>query len=207
MDADVFDELLDNSSQDDGRTIWTALRPVIHGQNEPMCVRPYEAYTDGLFYLPGDIRLYEFEEKLPEYWINARRQSKHSLVATCAIGSVVDRIGAQLDLDIAIYDVGPNIGLLYPCRRVELRLPSCPGVMRLTLPPRNQNDGPGSHVLDTGVGSSNEELAPQDIEISHGRPVFIGYIPARFRSYGGRMLRTHRDMLARINREFRGSFP
>lgn len=205
MDSNVFDDLLDNSGSDDGRTIWTAVLPVMRGANEPRFIRPYEAYTDGLFYLPGDIRLYEFEEKLPVHWSDAQRQSKHALAATCAIGRAIDDIGEELGLDIAIYDVGPNIG---PLNRTVVLDSDClvvPVSCDLLSLRAIRTMG---RVLTSWIQEWDliAKLAPADEEILRGRPAFIGYIPQQFREYRGKMLSTHADMLARIQTEFRGDF-
>ena len=205
MEAAVFDDLLDNSDQEEGRTIWTALLPVVHGQQQPRFIQPYEAYIDGLFYLPGDVRLYEFEEMLPEYWHDAQRQSKHALAATCAIGQAVDEVGRRLRFDIAIYDVGPNIG---PLNRVvvldsdHIVVPVSCDLLSLRAI-RTM-----SRVLVSWIQEWDlvAKLAPRDAVVFHGRPAFVGYIPLRFRSYGGKMVSTHKDMLTRISREFRGDF-
>ena len=205
MDADVFDALLDNSSQDEGRTIWTALLPVMQRQNEPRLIPPYEAYTDGLYYLPGDIRLYEFEEKLPEYWGDAQRQSAHALSAICAIGRAIDQLGRRLRIDLAIYDVGPNIGPLNRSVVLDsdfLAVPVSCDLLSLRAI-RTMSRVLASWIREWELVT---RLAPRGTSISRGRPAFIGYIPQRYRSYGGKMLRTHGDMLARIHREFRGDF-
>lgn len=205
MDAAVFDELLDHSSTDNGRTIWTALLPVLQGEKQPQFIRPYEAYTDGLFYLPGDIRLYEFEQKLSEYWQDAHRQSKHALNATCAIGGAVDEVGRRLSLDVAIYDVGPNIGPLNRSVVLDsdhLVVPVSCDLLSLRAI-RTMSRVLASWILEWDLVA---KLAPRETHIFRGRPAFVGYIPLRFRSYAGRMVSTHKDMLTRIGREFRGDF-
>ena len=82
MEGHVFDELLDHSSEDKGRTIWTSVMPLANGKSEHDLVEPFETYVDGLYYLPGDLRLSEFENTLASSWSGARAQEPHDLAVT-----------------------------------------------------------------------------------------------------------------------------
>ena len=205
MDATVFHDLLDNSGGAEGRTIWTSVQPILSGADDVRIIQPYEAYAEGLFYLPGDIRLYEYEEELPTFWRDAGRQSTHALAATCAIGTAVDDIEERLGLDVAIYDVGPNIAplnrtvvldsdyLVVPVSCDLLSLRAIRTMARILT----------SWIQDWDLIA---KMAPHDVRIPRGRPAFIGYIPQQFRSYRGKMVSTHAEMLTRIQTEFRGDF-
>src|SRR5437870_13491282 len=57
IDEQVVDNMLDHSDQADGRTLWSALKPVSEASGTYKRVRPFETATSGLFLLPGDIRL------------------------------------------------------------------------------------------------------------------------------------------------------
>src|SRR5712692_4385696 len=61
---DVLDELLDKSDRGNGRTLWTALKPVVHGTGPVREVKPFDLVVDNLLLVPGDIRLSEFEQLL-----------------------------------------------------------------------------------------------------------------------------------------------
>ena len=62
----VVDELLDKSDKASGRTLWTALKPIVEASGGVSEIEPYE--RGGLFLLPGDIRLSEFESVLNDFW-------------------------------------------------------------------------------------------------------------------------------------------
>ena len=59
---DVVDDLLDHSNDQDGKTIWSAVKPVIDSTGSVRLVGLTEIGDVSL--LPGDIRLSEFEEFL-----------------------------------------------------------------------------------------------------------------------------------------------
>src|SRR5262249_17736250 len=66
---DVVDSLLDESDGKNGQTLWSALKPLSEAAGGFRAIRPIEAGGfDGVFLLPGDIRLSEFENDLGEFW-------------------------------------------------------------------------------------------------------------------------------------------
>ena len=57
VDADVVDDLLDHADTPEGRTVWSAVKPVSEALGGVARVDPIEVGIDGLFLVPGDIRL------------------------------------------------------------------------------------------------------------------------------------------------------
>ena len=49
----VVDDLLDNSDGPNGRTIWSALKPVVEGVGETRSIEPYETAFKNLYLIPG----------------------------------------------------------------------------------------------------------------------------------------------------------
>src|SRR5207245_2958310 len=52
---DVVNDLLDRSGSPDGRTIWTALKPVLDAEGPVRPIKPYETAIRNVHLLPGDI--------------------------------------------------------------------------------------------------------------------------------------------------------
>ena len=63
---DVVDELLNHSGNQDGQTIWSAVKPVINNTGSVHLVNLMN--IEDISLLPGDIRLSEFEEFLGDAW-------------------------------------------------------------------------------------------------------------------------------------------
>src|SRR5882757_9911590 len=61
IDGEVLDYLLDRSDKPEGRTVWSALKPVAEASGQFRPVKPIEL-SEHLFLLPGDIRVSDFEE-------------------------------------------------------------------------------------------------------------------------------------------------
>ena len=197
MEGDVFDELLDHSSEDKGRTIWTSVMPLANGKSEHHLVEPFETYVDGLFYLPGDIRLSEFENTLASSWSGARAQEPHDLAVTCGIGRLAEEIGRQLRVDFVIYDIGPNIGPLNRTVVLDadfLSVPLSCDLLSLRA----------IRTMARTLAQWIEEwqlivsLAPAAEQMPAGRTAFIGYIPQRFRVYRNEMVSSQAAVLTRI---------
>src|ERR1700733_2387518 len=59
LSDDLVDDLLTHSEEQDGQTIWTALKPIFDEIGEVKVIKPVD--VGNLALLPGDIRLSEFE--------------------------------------------------------------------------------------------------------------------------------------------------
>src|SRR5438046_2236590 len=63
-----LDDLLDQSDTDAGKTVWSALKPVVELGGPVKIVKPAETALPKCFLLPGDLRLSEFELELNTFW-------------------------------------------------------------------------------------------------------------------------------------------
>lgn len=114
QDDEVVDDLLNASSESDGQTIWSAVRPVFNNTGPSRPVKPLAA--GDLKLLPGDIKLSEFEEFLYDSWTDSLKRRLGALRAITSISTLVGHIHRQSPLDYVFYDTGPNIGALTPKR-------------------------------------------------------------------------------------------
>ena len=112
---DVVDYLLDHSNDRDGKTIWSAVKPVIDSTGSVRLVDLTEIGDVAL--LPGDIRLSEFEEFLGDAWTDGFKRRMGALRATSSINNLISHLSKQRGFDFVFYDTGPNIG---PLNRVLL---------------------------------------------------------------------------------------
>lgn len=186
LEDKVVDTYLDDSEKSNGRTIWSALKPVADMAGEVRPVFPIDTVVERLHLLPGDIRLSDFEISLADSWTDCFKRKLGGLKATCAISSLVDRLAETLNADFIIYDTGPNIG---PLNRVLLLdcdyfvVPVACDVFSVralsTLGQTLKN-----WIIDWQTIVS---LAPDAIRLMPGKPRYLGYIPQRFKVYGREM--------------------
>ena len=197
LSDDVVDDLLNHSNDPDGRTIWTAVRPLLENTGVGRFVEPIS--VGDLALLPGDIRLSEFEEFLGDAWADSFKRRLGGLQATSSISSVVSHLNAQRNFDFVFYDAGPNIG---PLNRVLLMdsdffiVPvACDAFSVRALATLGQTIK--KWIIDS---RTIESIAPDGVTLLNSVPKFLGYIPQRFRVYNKEMTKEAKSYL----REIRG---
>lgn len=60
LPSEVVDDLLEHSDDENGRTIWSALKPIVDADGDINAVDPYEignVSSGSVFLIPGDVRL------------------------------------------------------------------------------------------------------------------------------------------------------
>lgn len=195
LSDDVVDDLLNHSNDPDGRTIWTAVKPVFNNTGVGKLVAP--TMIGDIALLPGDIRLSEFEEFLGDAWADGFRRRLGGLRATSSISELVSRLHEQRSFDFVFYDTGPNIG---PLNRVLLLdsdffiVPvACDLFSVRALSTLGQTIK--RWVIDAGTVAS---IAPDDAMLLQSEPRLLGYIPQRFKMYGQTMTREANSYLRQI---------
>ena len=199
---DVVDDLLDHSNDQDGRTIWSAVKPVIDSTGSVRLVDLTEIGDVAL--LPGDIRLSEFEEFLGDAWADGFKRRMGALRATSSISYLISRLSSQRGFDFVFYDTGPNIG---PLNRVLLLdsdffiVPvACDLFSTRALSTLGQTIK--KWIIDA---ETIDAIAPDGAMALKGRPEFLGYIPQRFRVYGQGMAREaksyHKEIRNRVYKD------
>ena len=182
---DVVDDLLDDSGENDGQTVWSAVRPVVHNTGPGRLVEPLA--VGDLKLLPGDIKLSEFEEFLYDSWTDSLKRRLGALRAVTSISTLVDQIHRQSPLDYVFYDTGPNIG---PLNRVLLLdsdffiVPvACDLYSMRALATLGQ--AMSRWIFDAETIAA---IAPDNATLLAAKPALLGYIPQRFRVYGQEMV-------------------
>lgn len=194
----VVDDLLDHSDSVDGATLWSALKPIAEGTGDVTLISPIEV-GKGLFLLPGDIRLAEFEGELAPFWNECFQRKVKGFRGTGALSGLVNSVAKENDIDLIIYDSGPNIG---PLNRVILLdcdffiIPAACDFFSLrairTL----------GRALSEWIGNwqTIQELAPDHVYLLPGSPKLLGYVPQRFRVYASRPTAQFAALLPRIEK-------
>lgn len=183
VEDSVVDDLLDKSDSPEGNTIWSAVKPIVDASGPVKIVAPIRR-GDNLFLIAGDIRLSEFEEELNSFWTDCYQRKSKGFRGTTALSTLIKDLVAKHNINYVFYDTGPNIG---PLNRVILLdcdyfiIPAACDLFSLRA------------LKTLGLSLTKwiqdwrtiVDLAPDDIDLLAGTPEFLGYIPQRFRIYGG----------------------
>lgn len=198
VEESVVDDLLDNSDNAQGCTVWSALKPVFDGLGEPKKVPALERLPN-VYLVPGDVRLAEFEQELGPAWSDSFQRRARGVRNTTALSQIVEQIAAMLHIDFVFYDAGPNIGPLNRVILLDCDYLIVPAACDLFSIRALKTLG---HTLVTWIKDWQTalDLLPTGMYVLPGSPRFLGYVPQRFKTYGGGVSSSYAKYLPRIER-------
>jgi cellulose biosynthesis protein BcsQ len=200
LEEPVVDDILDSSDSGAGRTIWSAVKPIVEGEGPPRLVEPFATSVEGLYLVPGDIQLSEFEGYLSDSWIESLQRRIRGFKGTTAISDVVTALVTALDIDYVFYDSGPNIGPLNRAVLLDCDYFIVPVACDLFSLRALKTLG-RTLVNWIATWETVADLAPAGTSLLPGHPCFLGYIPERFKIYAGALTVQHARFLGQIDRE------
>jgi cellulose biosynthesis protein BcsQ len=199
VEASVLDDVLDRSDTEAGETLWSAVRPIVEADGDVKPIAAVERSTN-VFLLYGDIKLADFEQELPQMWLEALQRKTKGYRAVTALSYTVNEVATRNDVDFVFYDCGPNIGSLNRAILLDCDYFIVPAAL----------DEFSIRALKTlGITLENWiktwktvlDLAPDDVYLMLGMPKFLGYIIQRFRVYGGQVSAGQAAYLPRFERQ------
>jgi len=198
VQADVVDKWLDESEGKNGKTIWSSLRPVIEAGKDIKIIQPYER-AERVYLLPGDIRLSEYELDLQQSWIDCLQRKIRGFAGTTALSKIVETCTEELHADYALYDVGPNIGPLNRAILLDCDFFIVPAACDYfsTRALKTLGHSIANWIRDWDLIS---KLAPNEVPLLNGQPVYLGYVLQRFRMYGGDISSIYREYARQLDR-------
>ena len=183
VEADVVGNWLDNSDSGNGVTLWSSIKPLAESTGLVKEIDPVERLKN-IFLLPGDIKLSEFEQDLPQLWTDCLQRKVRGYKGVTAISEAVNFAAAAKKVDFVFYDIGPNIGALNRVILLDCDFFIVPAACDLFSTRALSTLG---HSLSSWVKDWQvvKQLAPDNVFLLPGMPKFLGYILQRFRMYGG----------------------
>lgn len=183
VETNVVNKWLDESDTDSGTTIWSAIKPVAESSGPVKRIKPYERLK-GIYLIPGDIKLSEFEQDLNQIWTECLQRKVRGFKGASAISELVADAANRIKADFVFYDVGPNIGPLNRVVLLDCDYFIVPAACDLFSTRALSTLG---HSLDSWIREWQviSQLAPDNTLLLPGRPTFLGYILQKFRVYGG----------------------
>ena len=93
------------------RTIYGALAPLLDGTGD-VAAPHVEEPTAGLGLVAGDLMLSSAEDELSSQWPACLDRQPRAFRVLSALWRILDRAAAAVEADLALVDVGPNLGAL-----------------------------------------------------------------------------------------------
>jgi cellulose biosynthesis protein BcsQ len=194
---DVVDDLLDSSGDANGRTLWSAMRPIVEG-GDPKLIEPI-SLTNDLSLLAGDIQLAQFENELGSLWGECFQRRVRGFRGVGALSTLVNAIATQLGASVVLYDTGPNIGALNRTILLDCDYFLIPAACDLFSLRGIKSVGQqlSRWIADSRVIS---ELAPESVFTLPSMPKLLGYVAQRFRVYRFDIAASYAGFLPRIEK-------
>lgn len=198
VEESVVDDLLDKADSPQGGTLWSAVKPIVEASGEIKPIQAIERLTN-IFLLPGDVRLSEFEQELSPLWNESFQRKQKGFRGTTALSRVVNQAARDHEIDFVFYDAGPNIGPLNRVILLDCDAFIVPAACDLFSLRALKTLG---RTLVTWIEDWQTilELAPDDMYLLPGLPKFLGYIPQRYRVWGGAPAADYSKYLPRIEK-------
>jgi cellulose biosynthesis protein BcsQ len=202
IEGSVVDDLLDHSDDNDGKTIWSALKPVVEGTGFVRKIPPFSLPEKNLLLTPGDIRLSDFEAELSSFWAECLQRKARGYRGTTAISELVSELCFEKNIDFVFYDSGPNIGALNRVILLDCDFFVVPVACDLFSVRALKTLG---RTLASWISEweTIASLAPDGTYLLPGEPKFLGYIPQNFSLYRGEVVSQQSRYLSLIERSMR----
>lgn len=98
-------------SEGEDRTIYGAIRPLIEGEGDVAEIHP-EYVKRELSLIIGDLSLSKSEDELSSQWPDCLDRKPRAFRVISAIRRIVEQVTRDARAEIALLDVGPNLGAL-----------------------------------------------------------------------------------------------
>jgi chromosome partitioning protein len=194
-----LEELFERSPR---ATLHGAVSPQFRGIGDVQ--RPeIEAITDTIGLLPGDLELSRREDDLSQAWPKCLDGDERSFRVMSAFARAIDMAGRDFSADVALVDVGPNLGplnrsALLACDFVVVPL----GADLLSLQGL-RNMGPTLRGWREAWRERRAKTPDPSIELPEGVMRPVGYIVMRHSVTAGRPAHAYSRWIARMPAQYR----
>lgn len=183
-----IDELLGDSDDDEsGATIWSSIKPVVRGRGVTVEVPTYETSHSNVTIVPGDVLLADYEEELPDAWTRSFARNERGYDVLRALSDSVKSMAESEQVDVVMYDVGPNVGPLNRVVLLDSDFFITPVAADLFSLRALSTVGRAVAKWITDYQTIRSLAAPALAEqLLSGRPKYLGYIASAFKVNVGR---------------------
>ena len=182
------------------QTVFGAVSPILRGTGD-IALPHVEMLSPQLGLIPGDLGLSRFEDKLSDAWPRCHNRDEAAFRTMTAFHRIVLQ-GAQWGADIALIDVGPNLGAINRAALIAADLVVVPLGADLFSLQGLKNLGPAlrewRHTWQELVPK-----APAGLPTPAGHMQPIGYVVSQHGVRESRPVRSYQQWANRIPRVYR----
>jgi len=185
-------------------------RPTIHGAVSPQFrgvgdVLPpvIEPVGDWIGLLPGDLELSRFEDDLSYAWPKCQDGDERSFRVMSAFARAIEMAGEQFAADLALVDVGPNLGPLNRAALLACDFVVVPLGADLLSLQGLRNMGPTLRGWRDAWRDRRAKTPDPSLPLPEGGMQPVGYIVMRHSVTAGRPARAYSRWIARMPEQYR----
>lgn len=184
-------------------TVSSSVAPLKRGTGD-IRLMPPESINSRFALLIGDLALSEFADDLSDMWSKCVDRDERAFRVTTAFARLVEAAGTAFDADIALIDVGPNLGAI---NRAVLLAADYVVIPATPDPISVQGLEIVGSRLRTWRSEWSERLqrAPDnvDFKLPSGKMQPVGYVVSRHSMFEGRQAKAFRKWLDRLPKVYR----
>ena len=185
-------------------------RPTLHGAVSPQFrgvgdveSPTVEVINDGIGLLAGDLELSRFEDDLSNAWPKCLDGDERSFRVMSAFARAIDMAGKRFHAEIALVDVGPNLGPLNRAALLACDFVVVPLGADLLSLQGLRNMGPTLRSWRDAWRARREKTPDRSIPLPAGDMRPVGYVVMRHSVTAGRPARAYSRWIARMPAQYR----
>jgi cellulose biosynthesis protein BcsQ len=203
LDEDRLDELWEGPAQ--GQTIVSALAPLLEEGTGDVRSPHREVISRNLALVPGDLGLARMEDELGTQWSDCLDGKPKAFRVTASLHRVVQLAADEFHADVALLDVGPNLGALNRCAVIGADHVVVPLVPDLFSLQGLRNLGPTLEKWRKGWAKRLEEAPSSLTDLPPGQMQPAGYIVLQHAVRQSRPVKAYLRWAERIPAEYRAA--
>jgi chromosome partitioning protein len=167
-------------------TVFSAIAPLKKGVGE-VTLKELQRVSNTFSLIVGDLELSSFEDDLSANWSRALDRDERAFRVTTAFSRIVAQAGVTFNADLALIDVGPNLGAINRSALISADYVVIPAAPDLFSVQGLENVGPRL-VAWREEWQERKNKAPNDLNFAlpNGEMRPIGYVVSRHSVREGR---------------------
>lgn len=188
-------ESLWNGSAD--RTVYDAIRPLIEGEGDIAAVHP-QVVVPGLSLVTGDLALSASEDELSSQWPDCLDRKPRAFRVLSAVWRIVEQATRDCESELALLDVGPNLGALNRAALIAAQYVVVPLAPDLYSLQGLKNLGPTLRRWHGEWGERLERNPVKGLSLPQGEMAPIGYVVMQHGLRDNRPVKAYKRWMDRI---------
>lgn len=201
LSEDRLDELWEGPAS--GHSIVSAVAPLLEEGTGDVQPPHLEIVAKRLALVPGDLGLARLEDELSSQWPNCLAGKAKAFRITSAFHRVIRLAASEFKADVALLDVGPNLGAINRSAIIAANHVLVPLVPDLFSLQGLQNLGPTLQDWRKGWSKRLEEAPPGLEDLPQGKMQPVGYVVLQHAVKMSRPVKAYLRWAQRIPSEYR----